>query len=92
MSLEDIPADFATYLGITEATAQVILSMVIILTFLLPVAYVTKGDRMMMLVTLFLSSCICVGITWLPFWVLIIIICIVVAGFSQVVSRGTVGD
>ena len=30
MSLEDVPADFATFLGINETTAQLLLSLVVI--------------------------------------------------------------
>lgn len=87
MSLEDIPTGFATYFGITDASAQVILSLILIVAILAPIAYLTKADKMVMLITIFFAEAFCVGITWLPFWFLIVTITIVAAGFATFGSR-----
>lgn len=72
-SLEDIPSLVADAWGITVASAQVLLSIVVMLAVLLPVMYLSRGKRSITIeiVVVFLVECLLVGITWLPFWVLI---------------------
>lgn len=72
-SLEDIPASFADFMGISLAAAQVILSIVVILAVILPTMYLARGNRAITIeiVMLFLCECLLVGIGWLPFWILI---------------------
>jgi hypothetical protein len=73
MGLEDIPFDFAEYMGITEATAQVILSIIIIFTLLLPAMLLSRGKNAttIYLIMLLLAECLLVGLGWMPFWILI---------------------
>jgi hypothetical protein len=73
MSLEDIPSYFADFTGINEGTAQVILSSIIIFTFLCPYLILARKEAspMISLILVFLAECLLVGIGWLPFWILI---------------------
>jgi hypothetical protein len=49
MSLENIPSLVATAWGITLASAQVLLSIVVMLAVLLPVMYMAKGKILSLL-------------------------------------------
>ena len=71
--LEDIPVLFAGFMDITLESAQVILSIVVILTILLPTMYLSRGSKSVTIeiVMLFLTETVLVGIGWMPFWVLI---------------------
>ena len=70
--LESIPTWFSDAMGITLASAQVILSVVVIFMVLLPVMYLSKGKSSIMLIVMFfLTESFLVGIGWLPFWLLI---------------------
>ena len=73
MSLEDVPAAFAEYFGINEGTAQMILSITIIFTLLLPTMVLARGKNatMIYLIMLLFAELLCVGLGWMPFWVLI---------------------
>ena len=73
MSLEDVPTWFSDTMGISLEAAQVILSIVVILAVLLPVFYLARGRRGLMieLVLFFLTESFLIGIGWLPFWVMI---------------------
>jgi len=94
MSLEDIPSQFAEFTGITEAAAQVILSIAVIFAILLPVMYLARGTRAILIeiITLFLTECLLVGIGWVPFWVLIATVAIMAAGIAFLGSRIVTGD
>jgi hypothetical protein len=73
LSLEDIPTYFSDSMGISLETAQVLLSIVVILTVLLPVFFLARGRRgiMIELFLFFLTESFLVGIGWMPFWILI---------------------
>ena len=72
MSLEEIPSQFADFFGITLASAQVILSIVLIFMVLLPVMYLTKGKTLIVyLLVFFLVEVVCVGIGWLDGWIIL---------------------
>lgn len=72
-SLEDIPVWFADTMDINLATAQVLLSLVVLLTVLLPTMFLSRGSKSTIseVVMLFLTESMLVGIGWMPFWVLI---------------------
>ena len=76
MSFQDVPAVFADYLGINEITGQLLLSLVVIFTLLLPTMYLAKGENALSiwLIAVFLGECIVLGLGWLPFWVMIMTI------------------
>jgi len=73
MSLEDVPTWFSDSMGITLASAQVILSVVVLLSVLLPTMYLSRGSKSVTIevVMLFLVESLLVGIGWFPFWLLI---------------------
>ena len=73
MSLEDIPQAFADTVGINLVAAQVILTVAVIFTLLLPVMLLSKGKNTttLSLIMLFFGEVLCVGLGWLSFWVLI---------------------
>lgn len=80
IALEDIPAALASVTGMSEAAAQVMLSVVMVLAALLPVMYLSRGKKgtTLEVVTIFLMLTLLVGIGWAPFW-LLIMACMVVA-------------
>jgi hypothetical protein len=72
MSLESIPTYLSDALDISLEAAQVILSIVVIFSLLLPVVIVTRGkSAMVYTITIFLTEAFLVGVGWLPFWILI---------------------
>lgn len=83
-SIEDIPTWFSDYFGISLEAGQVILSIIVILAVLLPTMYLSKGTRGITIETvlLFLTMSVLVGIGWLPFWILIATIAVVVMAVS----------
>jgi len=93
MSLEDIPSNFADYLGINETTAQLLLSLVVIMTLLLPTMVLAKGKNAVTiwLIVTFLGECIVLGLGWLPFWIMIMTIAITVLGIAFVSSGAISG-
>jgi len=93
MSLEDIPSEFATYFGINETTAQLMLSLVVIFTLLLPTMYLAKGKNAVTiwLIVTFLGECIVLGLGWLPFWIMIMTISITVLGMAVTISKAIGG-
>lgn len=92
LSLEDIPSQFAGYFDITEASAQVILSIAIMFMILLPALYLSKADRTVSFIAIFFSLALCVGIGWLPFWMLIIVVTIIALGLARMGSNFVGGD
>jgi len=73
MSLEDIPSALADAWGINLTTAQLILSLSVIFTILLPVIYLSRGKNAVIIWTimLFLGECVVLGLGWLPFWIMV---------------------
>ena len=73
MSLEDIPSAFADFVGTNEGTAQIILSVVVIFTILLPTMLLARGKNAttVWLIMTFLALVLLVGLGWVPFWILI---------------------
>ena len=92
-SLEDIPAYFADFMGISLEAAQVILSIVVILAVLLPTMYLARGTRAITIeiVMLFLCECLLVGIGWLPFWILIATIAVMAIAIALLGARVVTG-
>ncbi|HUW47051.1 MAG TPA: hypothetical protein VMW50_14845 [Dehalococcoidia bacterium] len=93
MSLEDIPSYFADATGINETTAQLILSLVIIFTLLIPTMYLSRGKNAVTiwLIMTFLGECVVLGLGWLPFWILIMTIAITVLAIALVSSKAIGG-
>jgi len=93
MGLEDIPQDFADYFVINLTTAQLILSLCVICTILFPVMYLSRGKNAVTiwLITTFLGECIVLGLGWLPFWIMIMTICVTVLAIAVIGSKAIGG-
>lgn len=94
MSLEDIPSVFADAVGINEGTAQVILSIVVIFTLLLPTMLLARGKNatMIYLVMLLLAECLLVGLGWMPFWILIATVAMMAVAIAMLGSNVVTGE
>lgn len=94
MSLEDIPAAFGEYFGINEGTAQMILSVTIIFTILLPTMVLARGKNatMIYLIMLLFAELLLVGLGWMPFWVLIATVAMMGLGIALLGSRIVTGE
>ena len=94
MSLEDIPSAFADAVGINEGTAQVILSIAIIFTLLLPTMLLARGKNatMIYLIMLLLAECLLVGLGWMPFWILIATVAMMAVAIAMLGSNVVTGE
>ena len=94
MSLEDIPSAFADAVGINEGTAQVILSIVVIFTLLLPTMLLARGKNatMIYLIMLLLAECLLVGLGWMPFWILIATVAMMAVAIAMFGARVVTGE
>lgn len=94
MGLEDIPFDFAEYMGITEATAQVILSITIIFALLLPTMLLARGKNAttIYLIMVLLAECLLVGLGWMPFWILIATIAMMAMAIAAIGTQAVTGE
>ena len=92
-SIEDIPTWFSDALGVTLETAQVLLSIVVILAVLLPTMYLARGTRAILIeiVMLFVAMSFLVGIGWLPFWILIASVAVMAMGVALLGTRVITG-
>jgi len=93
MSLEDIPTYFSDFLDISLEAGQAILSIIVILSVLLPVMILLK-NRKGIVIELFLFVLIesaLVGIGWLPFWLLIATVAIMAFGIAALGTNAVVG-
>ena len=93
MSLEDIPTYFSDFLDISLEAGQALLSVVVILTVLLPTLILLR-NRKGIVIELFLFVLIesfLVGIGWLPFWLLIATVAIMAFGIATLGVNAVVG-
>lgn len=94
MSLENIPDAFADAVGINLTTAQIILTLVLVAIIVFPVIYLARNvgnATTIILIFTFLSECLAIGLGWLPFWILIMTIAIVVLAISLPMSKLATG-
>ena len=94
MSLEDIPSLFADAVGVTLLTAQVIMSVIVIFTFLLPTMLLAKGKNAMTiyLMMIFLAECLLLGLGWMPFWILIGTVAMMAIAFALLGTKAVTGE
>ena len=92
--LESIPVWFADAMDINLATAQVILSIVVLLTVLLPTMYLSRGSKSttIELVMLFLVESMLVGIGWMPFWILIATVAVMAMAIALLGTKLVTGE
>jgi len=93
MDITDIPSYLSDLTGINETTAQLILSIFIIFLLLLPYIILTKGEPnpIVSLMLIFIGLSIALGLGWAPFWIMIMMIVILVAGVAYLGTRGVTG-
>ena len=93
MSITDIPSYFATATGMNETTAQLILSVIVIFSMLLPYVILTKGkpDPLPSLIILFLGEAISLGLGWSPFWIMIMFIALTALAIAGLGAKITAG-
>ena len=94
MSLEDIPTAFADAVGTNVGTAQVILSIVIIFTLLLPVMLLARGKNVttIYLIMILLGECLLVGLAWMPFWILIATVAMMAMAIATLGTKVVTGE
>lgn len=94
MSLEDIPSAFADAVGINEGTAQMILSIVVIFSLLLPTMLLARGRNatMIYLIVLLLAECLLVGLGWMPFWILIATVAMMAVAVAMFGAKVVTGE
>lgn len=94
MSLEDIPSAFADAVGINEGTAQMILSIVVIFSLLLPTMLLARGKNatMIYLIILLLAECLLVGLGWMPFWILIATVAMMAVAVAMFGAKVVTGE
>lgn len=92
LGLEEIPAAFADFAGITEAAAQIILSVVVIFAILLPVLYLSKADKTTSIIFTFMGMALCVGLGWLPFWLIIASVALMAFAIAALGTNAIVGS
>jgi cyanate permease len=94
LSLEDIPQAFADAVGITEATAQVILSIAIIFALLLPTMLLARGKNAttIYLIMLLMAELLLVGLGWMPFWVLIATVAMMALAIAAIGTQAVTGE
>lgn len=94
MSLEDIPSAFADAVGINEGTAQMILSIAVIFSTLLPTMLLARGRNatMIYLIILLLTECLLVGLGWMPFWILIATVAMMAVAIAMFGAKVVTGE
>lgn len=92
-SLESIPTWFADTMDITLAAAQVLLSIAVILTVLLPTMYLSRGPSSIpILIMFFLTESFLVGIGWMPFWILIATVAVLAFAIASLGTKVVTGE
>lgn len=93
-SLEDIPEFFADVWGITDDAAKVFLSLIIMLAVVLPIILLDReGKRILVVVVLgVMTLAFLVGIEWLPFWMLIVVIMMIAFVWALLGSEAVTGS
>lgn len=93
MAFTDIPSYFATSTGMNEVSAQLILSIAIIFTILLPYLIVSKGkpNSLLALMLIFFGEAISLSLGWSPFWIMVALLALTAAGIAFLGSEAATG-
>jgi len=93
-SIEDIPSWLSTAWSIDLVSAQIILSTAVIMALVLPVLVLGKDHEASLpigVVMAFLGMATCIGLGWLPFWIMIVSVAII--ALAMAVGAGkSLGD
>lgn len=93
-SLEDVPTWFSDYLDISLEVGQAVLSIVVILAILLPTMYLSRGTRgniTIVIVMLFLTEAVLVGLGWMPFWIMVATVAVMAIAIAFLGTNTVVG-
>ena len=93
MSITDIPAYFSEITGMNETTAQLLLSIFIVFLLLLPYIILTRGNPnpIVSIMLVFIGLSIALGLGWAPFWIMIMMVVVFVAGVAMLGTKGVTG-
>lgn len=93
-SLEDIPTWIASAWGIDLVSAQIIISAGVFFAFVVPILVLRKdrGSFNLEIVGGFFALMLCVGLGWLPFWILMVVIVIVAVAVAILGSDRVLGS
>jgi hypothetical protein len=92
MSLESIPTYFSDFFDISVEAAEILLSVMVIMTILLPVLYLSRGRSNLPTILIFyLTEAFLVGIGWLDFWILITTIVLLAAAVATLGTKTVTG-
>ena len=93
MQITEIPSWLAGSWEITEAVAQIILSVAVLAMVMLPIFLLTRGKSSitMQIFFFFLTECVLVGIGWCPFWILIGTVLMASLAFAAVGNKAISG-
>lgn len=82
VNMTAFPTQLAEHLMITEFSAQILASLIVIMMFVIPTAIVSKADFLSMLMTFFIGIFFCVAMSWLDTWIVLFVSLLTVALFS----------
>lgn len=94
MSLEDVPSYLATFLGMNETSAQLVLSAVVICLLLFPYLILASKNPspMISLILVFVGESITLGLGWSPFWLMIMFMVLTAFGIALLGAKGVTGE
>lgn len=88
VNLMEIPNNLAEQLGIPVFAAQILVSSLFLLAFMLPLAIYTKGKNpLLVLIVAFPLMGFLVAIGWLPVWMMFVIVLITALMFSDKIKN-----
>lgn len=94
-SLSSIPTWFSDTMDISLEAAQAILSISVILAVLLPTMYLSMRMRtashLPTILMFFLIEAVLVGISWLPFWILIATVAVMAFAIASLGTKVVTG-
>jgi hypothetical protein len=86
-SIEEIPNLLVNVWGIDLVVAQVILSSSVILAIVLPILIIRKDGKFgVEIIAASFGMFICIGLGWLPLWVMIVSLIMTAVGASSLIS------
>lgn len=88
-SLESVPTWFSDYFDISLEAGQSVLSLIVILSVLLPIMYFNRERQgfTIEIIMILLLEAFLVGIGWLPFWLLITTVAVLSIAVAKVMSE-----
>ena len=91
--IESLPSWLADAWDINLGTAQVIISIIVIFAILLPIMYLSKDKHQLpVIISLFFGEMLLVGLGWIPFWILIMTVAIVVMSIALLGTKMVTGE